>query len=57
MPDEWIDQLAVVGPPEACAASIGRLVEAGADSVVLVPLPDKDLDELDLFAGRLLPLL
>ncbi len=57
MPDEWIDQLAVVGPPEACAASIGRLVEAGADSVVLIPLPDKDLDELDLFAGRLLPLL
>jgi hypothetical protein len=24
---------------------------------VLVPLPDKDLAELDLFAGRLLPLL
>jgi alkanesulfonate monooxygenase SsuD/methylene tetrahydromethanopterin reductase-like flavin-dependent oxidoreductase (luciferase family) len=57
MPDEWIDQLNVVGPPEACAAAIGRLVEAGADSVVLVPLPDKDLAELDLFAGRLLPLL
>jgi alkanesulfonate monooxygenase SsuD/methylene tetrahydromethanopterin reductase-like flavin-dependent oxidoreductase (luciferase family) len=57
MPDEWIDQLNVVGSPEACAAAIGRLVEAGADSVVLVPLPDKGLDELDLFAGRLLPLL
>jgi len=57
MPDEWIDQLTVVGPPEMCAAAIGRLVEAGADSVVLVPLPDKGLDELDLFAGRLLPLL
>jgi 5,10-methylenetetrahydromethanopterin reductase len=57
MPDEWIDQLAVVGPPETCAAAIGRLVDAGADSVVLVPLPDKNLAELDLFAGRLLPLL
>jgi alkanesulfonate monooxygenase SsuD/methylene tetrahydromethanopterin reductase-like flavin-dependent oxidoreductase (luciferase family) len=57
MPDEWIDQLAAVGPPETCAAAIGRLVDAGADSVVLVPLPDKNLAELDLFAGRLLPLL
>ena len=57
MPDEWIDQLTVAGPPEVCAAAIGRLVEAGADSVVLIPLPDKGLDELDLFAGRLLPLL
>ena len=57
MPDEWIDQLTVAGPPEVCAAAIGRLVKAGADSVVLVPLPGKDLDELERFAGRLLPLL
>ena len=42
---------------ERPTAAIGRLVDAGADSVVLVPLPDKNLAELDLFAGRLLPLL
>lgn len=37
MPGAWLDQLAVVGTPEECAASIRRLAEAGADTVVLVP--------------------
>ena len=37
MPDAWIEQMAVVGTASECAASIRRLVEAGADSVVLVP--------------------
>jgi alkanesulfonate monooxygenase SsuD/methylene tetrahydromethanopterin reductase-like flavin-dependent oxidoreductase (luciferase family) len=51
--DEWIDQLSVVGPPEECLAAIQRLVEAGADSVVLVPLPDKDVAELETFGWLL----
>jgi len=55
MPEAWIDQLAVVGSPEAWEQAIGHLVEAGANSVVLVPLPNKGLDELDLFARHLLP--
>lgn len=42
MPDEWINKLAVVGTPEECAGSIHRLVDAGADAVVLVPLPGQD---------------
>ena len=50
MPDEWIDRLAVVGTPEDCRLTIRRLVDAGADTVVLVPLPDKDLDEIEVFA-------
>lgn len=37
MPDSWIDHMAVVGTPDECAASIRRLFEAGANSVVLVP--------------------
>jgi alkanesulfonate monooxygenase SsuD/methylene tetrahydromethanopterin reductase-like flavin-dependent oxidoreductase (luciferase family) len=53
MPDEWVDQLAIVGTPEECALAIGRLVDAGANTVVLVPLPDKSLDELDRFARHL----
>lgn len=57
LPDAWLDQLAALGPPEACAAAIGRLAKAGAGSVVLVPLPDKGVDELDHFASRLLPIL
>jgi alkanesulfonate monooxygenase SsuD/methylene tetrahydromethanopterin reductase-like flavin-dependent oxidoreductase (luciferase family) len=50
MPDEWVDRLAVVGTIEDCRLAIRRLVDAGADTVVLVPLPDKGLDELDVFA-------
>ena len=55
MPDEWIDQMAVVGTPEQCAAAIRALADAGADSVVLVP-PEAGADPQAL--GRaLLPLL
>jgi 5,10-methylenetetrahydromethanopterin reductase len=54
MPDAWIDRLAVAGTPEECRLAIRCLADAGADTVVLVPLPDKGLDELDVFAGHLL---
>jgi alkanesulfonate monooxygenase SsuD/methylene tetrahydromethanopterin reductase-like flavin-dependent oxidoreductase (luciferase family) len=54
MPDEWIERLSVAGTPEDCALAIRRMAEAGADSVVLVPLPGKGLDELDVFARDLL---
>lgn len=54
MPDEWLDKLAVVGRPEECVQTIQRLVEAGADTVVLVPLPGKSVSELDVFARHLL---
>lgn len=54
IPDEWLDKLAIVGNPESCVQAIHRLVEAGADTVVLVPLPGKSLNELDIFARHLL---
>lgn len=54
LPDEWITKLAVAGTPAECARSIQRLAEAGTDSVVLVPLPDKGVDELDILAQHLL---
>lgn len=37
MPDEWLEELAVVGTPDECAAKIERLLDAGASSVVLFP--------------------
>lgn len=37
MPDEWIDQMAIAGTPEMCARSIRKLLDAGANRVVLVP--------------------
>ena len=54
MPDAWIDQLAIAGTPVEWDLAIRRLVEAGANTVVLVPLPGKGLDELDVFANHFL---
>ena len=53
LPDAWIDELTIAGSPEAWARAIGRLVEAGADTVVLVPLPDKGPAEVEVFARQL----
>jgi alkanesulfonate monooxygenase SsuD/methylene tetrahydromethanopterin reductase-like flavin-dependent oxidoreductase (luciferase family) len=58
MPDRWLDDLAVVGTPEDCAASIARLHDAGADSVCLYLAPTERADALlELAAERVLPLL
>jgi alkanesulfonate monooxygenase SsuD/methylene tetrahydromethanopterin reductase-like flavin-dependent oxidoreductase (luciferase family) len=54
IPDIWIDQLAVAGTAEECKAAIRRLFEAGADTVVLVPLPERALSDLDVFAEHIL---
>jgi len=54
MPDTWTDQLSIAGTPEETKSAVHHLVEAGADTVVLVPLPDKGVDELDVFAQHFL---
>jgi alkanesulfonate monooxygenase SsuD/methylene tetrahydromethanopterin reductase-like flavin-dependent oxidoreductase (luciferase family) len=53
--DELIDQLAALGPPDRCAATIREFAEAGADSVVLVAPPDHDVD-VGVLGRELLPL-
>jgi hypothetical protein len=53
MPDNWIDQLAIAGASADWQAAIRRFVDIGAHSVILVPLPDADLDEVDRFARHL----
>jgi len=55
--DEWLDRLAVVGDPAACAAAIGGLAAAGADAVVLVPPPARTEDQIETVRQDLLPLL
>lgn len=41
LPDGWVDQLAIVGTPEAARARVGELHRAGADTIVLIPVgPD-----------------
>jgi 5,10-methylenetetrahydromethanopterin reductase len=37
LPDEWVDQLAIVGTPEQARARLSELEEAGADHLVLMP--------------------
>lgn len=41
MPARWLDDLMVAGDPDECAAKIRRYLEAGADSVVLFPMPSE----------------
>jgi alkanesulfonate monooxygenase SsuD/methylene tetrahydromethanopterin reductase-like flavin-dependent oxidoreductase (luciferase family) len=49
-------ELGVLGDPAACARAIGRLAEAGAHSVVMVPLGDDREEQLDRLAADVLPL-
>ena len=55
MPDEWIDQLAIVGNPDECLRAITRLAEAGANSITLFPPIDQTMQQLDAFAQHVLP--
>jgi 5,10-methylenetetrahydromethanopterin reductase len=41
MPEDWVDELSASGTPEQALATVKRLVDAGADEVVLTPV---DLD-------------
>lgn len=56
MPDAWLDDLAAAGTPEQVVASVQRLAEAGADTVVLQPLLG-DPDCLEEYGRYLMPLL
>lgn len=53
IPDAWIDSLTLAGTGDDWRAAIARFAELGVDSVVLVPMPDKDPDEIERFAAQL----
>ncbi len=42
LPNEWIDKLAIYGDADHCQSQIQRFIDAGADSVVLVPMCDAE---------------
>lgn len=50
LPGEWVDALALVGPPDRVRARITELHSAGAHSVVLIPVGPDPLSALDAFA-------
>jgi len=54
MPEAWLDELSASGTPAQAAASVMRLAEAGAASVVLQPL-DGDSACLQEYIRYLLP--
>jgi alkanesulfonate monooxygenase SsuD/methylene tetrahydromethanopterin reductase-like flavin-dependent oxidoreductase (luciferase family) len=54
MPESWVDELSASGTPDQAVATITRLAEAGADSIVLQPL-DGDPTCLDDYIKYLLP--
>jgi 5,10-methylenetetrahydromethanopterin reductase len=56
LPDQWVEDLAIAGEPDECAGKIRRLLDAGADSVALFPVPAQHARELiELAAAEVLP--
>ncbi|MGD9734714.1 MAG: LLM class flavin-dependent oxidoreductase [Solirubrobacterales bacterium] len=51
MPDQWVQDFAVTGDAEGCAAKIQSLLDAGSDSVILFPAPFERGEELVNFAA------
>ncbi|HWS57870.1 MAG TPA: LLM class flavin-dependent oxidoreductase [Actinotalea sp.] len=50
LPDAWVDELAVVGPPDVARGRLGALHAAGASTVVLAPLGADPFDALEALA-------
>jgi hypothetical protein len=42
MPDEWVRDLGISGSREDAQVSIDHLATAGADSIILTPMPEWD---------------
>ena len=58
MPSEWLDDLGVIGTPAECAERIEEYYRAGADSVILMPMPQEGAaDAIKLAAKEMLPAL
>jgi alkanesulfonate monooxygenase SsuD/methylene tetrahydromethanopterin reductase-like flavin-dependent oxidoreductase (luciferase family) len=56
MPDSWVRAMTVSGTPAECIDQIGALLDAGATSVGLFPMPGERASEiLDLAGRRVVP--
>ena len=56
IPDEWVEDLAVAGDPDECAAKIERLIAAGSDQVALFPTPPERASRtVELLAREVIP--
>jgi alkanesulfonate monooxygenase SsuD/methylene tetrahydromethanopterin reductase-like flavin-dependent oxidoreductase (luciferase family) len=52
LPDEWIDDLAIAGDPDECAAKLRAFLDAGSDSIGLWLFPTKRGDEIARLTAR-----
>lgn len=50
LPDEWVDQLAIVGPPEAARRRLEDMARAGVATAVLTPAGSDPLGALESLA-------
>ena len=50
MPDAWIEQLTIAGTPQDWQLAINQFIELGAHSIILVPMPDAGVGEVEKFA-------
>ncbi len=46
MPDQWVDDLAIAGDPDECAARLRALLDAGSDSIGLWLFPLERADDV-----------
>jgi alkanesulfonate monooxygenase SsuD/methylene tetrahydromethanopterin reductase-like flavin-dependent oxidoreductase (luciferase family) len=52
LPDRWLDDLAIAGDPDGCAAKVRALLAAGSDSVGLWLFPTDRGDEIARLTAR-----
>lgn len=58
LPARWIEDLAIAGNPEECTLKLRRYLDAGVDSVALVPIPaERAREAVELAASSVLPAL
>jgi 5,10-methylenetetrahydromethanopterin reductase len=56
MPESWFREFVIAGDPEECAAQVRRFLNAGADYMMLAPVPSDELPTMiDLAGAELLP--
>jgi 5,10-methylenetetrahydromethanopterin reductase len=56
LPAQWVEDLAIAGDPDECALKLLRYLDAGVDSVALVPVPaERAREAVELAASRVLP--
>jgi alkanesulfonate monooxygenase SsuD/methylene tetrahydromethanopterin reductase-like flavin-dependent oxidoreductase (luciferase family) len=56
MPDQWLEDMVIAGDPDECAQKIKNMLDAGADSVALFPVPvDMTVEIVETTARDVIP--